>query len=388
MQHTLSPQSLLMAQTLVRMNTVSANSNLELIDFAQAHLAALGVKSRITYNAERTKANLFATLGEGKPAGVILSGHTDTVPWDGQAWSVDPLSAVVQNERLYGRGSADMKSYIAIALANAQRFLDGDAPFAVHFAFTYEEEIGCFGVRELIADMRDAGIKPLACIVGEPTSMVPAIAHKGVYRYKCCVRGKEAHSSLTPKSVNAIEMAARVIGKVRDMAEDFERSEPRYDGFDVPFSTASVGQFHGGIADNVVPRDAEFRYEFRDLPTADAKRMQSDVLAYAASIEPAMKKVAPDAGFKFETICEIPSFLGAAGDPVTLLAQRLASEDRTTLVAFGTEAGLFKNAGIPTVVCGPGSIEQAHQPDEFVSLEQLARCELFMERLATSHTIG
>ncbi|MDQ0071237.1 acetylornithine deacetylase [Variovorax boronicumulans] len=388
MPHTLSPQSLALAQSLVRMNTVSENSNLQLIDLAQSHLAALGVKSRITYNAERTKANLFATLGEGKPAGVIISGHTDTVPWDGQDWSVDPLSAVVQHERLYGRGSADMKSFIAIALSNAKRFLESDSPFAVHFAFSYEEEIGCFGVKELIADMRDAGIKPLACIVGEPTSMVPAIAHKGVYRYKCCVRGKEAHSSLTPKSVNAIEMAARVIGKVRDMAEDFERSEPRYEGFDVPFSTASVGQFHGGIADNVVPRDAEFRYEFRDLPTADAKRMQSDVLAYAAGLEPAMKKVAPDAGFKFETICEIPSFLGAASDPVTLLAQRLAGEDRTTLVAFGTEAGLFKNAGIPTVVCGPGSIEQAHQPDEFVSLEQLARCELFMERLATSHTIG
>ncbi|MGJ7572741.1 acetylornithine deacetylase [Variovorax sp. RB2P76] len=388
MLHTLSPQSLLLAQTLVRMNTVSANSNLQLIDFAQSHLAALGVKSRITYNAERTKANLFATLGEGKPAGVIVSGHTDTVPWDGQDWSVDPLSAVVQNERLYGRGSADMKSFIAIALANAHRFLESDSPFAVHFAFSYEEEIGCFGVKELIADMRDAGIKPLACIVGEPTSMVPAIAHKGVYRYKCCVRGKEAHSSLTPKSVNAIEMAARVIGKVRDMAEDFERSEPRYEGFDVPFSTASVGQFHGGIADNVVPRDAEFRYEFRDLPTADARRMQADVVAYAGGLEPSMKKVAQDAGFKFETICEIPSFLGSASDPITLLAQRLAGEDRTTLVAFGTEAGLFKNAGIPTVVCGPGSIEQAHQPDEFVSLEQLARCELFMERLATSPTIG
>jgi len=388
MPHTLSPQSLLMAQTLVRMNTISANSNLELIDFAQSHLAALGVKSRITYNAERTKANLFATLGEGKPAGVIVSGHTDTVPWDGQDWSVDPLSAVVRNERLYGRGSADMKSFIAIALSNAKRFLESDSPFAVHFAFSYEEEIGCFGVKELIADMREANIKPLACIVGEPTSMVPAIAHKGVYRYKCCVRGKEAHSSLTPKSVNAIEMAARVIGKVRDMAEGFERSEPRYEGFDVPFSTASVGQFHGGIADNVVPRDAEFRYEFRDLPTADAKRMQADVVAYAGSIEPAMKKVAPDAGFSFETICEIPSFLGSANDPVTLLAQRLASEDRTTLVAFGTEAGLFKNAGIPTVVCGPGSIEQAHQPDEYVSLEQLARCELFMERLASSSAIG
>ncbi|SDJ24456.1 acetylornithine deacetylase [Variovorax sp. OV700] len=388
MPHTLSPQSLALAQALVRMNTVSANSNLQLIDLAQSHLAALGVKSRITYNAERTKANLFATLGEGKPAGVIISGHTDTVPWDGQEWSVDPLSATVKDERLYGRGSADMKSFIAIALSNAGRFLESDSPFAVHFAFSYEEEIGCFGVKELIADMRDAGIKPVACIVGEPTSMVPAIAHKGVYRYRCCVRGKEAHSSLTPHSVNAIEMAARVVGKVRDMAEGFERSEPRYEGFDVPFSTASVGQFHGGIADNVVPRDAEFRYEFRDLPTADAKKMQDEVVSYAGSLEASMKKVAPDAGFRFETICEIPSFLGAAGDPVTQLAQRLSGEERTTLVAFGTEAGLFKNAGIPTVVCGPGSINQAHQPDEFVSLEQLGRCELFMERLASTPKIG
>jgi acetylornithine deacetylase len=388
MSLTLSPRSLELAQALVRMNTISANSNLQLIELAQSHLAALGVKSRITYNAERTKANLFATLGEGKPAGVIVSGHTDTVPWYGQDWSVDPLSATVRDGRLYGRGSADMKSFIAVALANAERFLASEAPFAVHFAFSYEEEIGCFGVKELIADMRDAGIKPLACIVGEPTSMVPAIAHKGVYRYRCCVRGKEAHSSLTPKSVNAIEMAARVIGKVRDMAEGFEREEPRYEGFDVPFSTASVGQFHGGIADNVVPRDAEFRYEFRDLPTADAKRMQQEVLAYAGSLEPAMKKVAPEAGFSFDTICEIPSFLGSANDAITKLAQRLSGEERTTLVAFGTEAGLFKNAGIPTVVCGPGSIEQAHQPDEYVSLEQLARCELFMHRLASSPAIG
>ena len=388
MSLTLSPRSLELAQALVRMNTISANSNLQLIELAQSHLAALGVKSRITYNAERTKANLFATLGEGKPAGVIVSGHTDTVPWYGQDWSVDPLSATVRDGRLYGRGSADMKSFIAVALANAERFLASEAPFAVHFAFSYEEEIGCFGVKELIADMRDAGIKPLACIVGEPTSMVPAIAHKGVYRYRCCVRGKEAHSSLTPKSVNAIEMAARVIGKVRDMAEGFEREEPRYEGFDVPFSTASVGQFHGGIADNVVPRDAEFRYEFRDLPTADAKRMQQEVLAYAGSLEPAMKKVAPEAGFSFDTICEIPSFLGSANDAITKLAQRLSGEERTTLVAFGTEAGLFKNAGIPTVVCVPGSIEQAHQPDEYVSLEQLARCELFMHRLASSPAIG
>ena len=401
MSHVLSTRSLELAQTLVRMNTVSTRSNLELIDFVRDHLAGLGVRSRLTYNADRSKANLFATLGAGKPAGVILSGHTDTVPWDGQDWSVDPLSAIVQDwppddadadsalaePRLYGRGSADMKSFIAVALANAERFIESESPFAVHFAFSYDEEVGCFGVRELIADMKDQGIKPLACIVGEPTMMTPAIAHKGVYRFRCCVRGKEAHSSLTPQSVNAIEMAACVIGKLRDMADGFEREERRYEGFDVPFSTASVGQFRGGIADNVVPRDAEFRYEFRNLPTSDVAQMQKEIIAFASRTEAAMKKVAPDAGFSFETICEVPSFLGAASDPVTRLAQRLANEPRTTLVGFGTEAGIFKNAGIPTVVCGPGSITQAHQPDEYVTLAQLARCEHFLRGLAATREI-
>jgi acetylornithine deacetylase len=384
----ISPYALELAQALVRMNTVSHNSNLELIHFIRDILAKLGVKSRLTYNAEKTKANLFATLGEGKPAGVILSGHTDTVPWDGQDWTMDPLSALVKDGNLYGRGSADMKAFIGIAVSHAEQFLNSDAPFALHFAFSYEEEIGCFGVKELIADLRDEGIKPLACIVGEPTSMVPAIAHKGVYRYKCCVRGKEAHSSLTPQSVNAIEMAARVVGRLRDMGEGFEKNEPRFEGFDVPFSTTSVGQFHGGIADNVVPRDAEFRYEFRDLPTANAAQMQAEVVAFAQSLEPRMKAIAPAAGFGFETICEIPSFLGNKDDPVTRLAQELSGEAGTTLVAFGTEAGLFKNAGISTVVCGPGSIQQAHQPDEYVSLDQLARCEAFMQGLARTRTLG
>ncbi|MBL0423863.1 acetylornithine deacetylase [Ramlibacter alkalitolerans] len=383
-----TPRALEFARTLVGFNTVSANSNLALIHCIRDELARLGVPSRLSWNAERTKANLFATLGEGKPAGLILSGHTDTVPWDGQDWSVDPLGGVVRDGRLYGRGSADMKGFIATAVAHAPLFLEADLPFAIHLAFSYDEEVGCFGVRELIADLREAGVAPLACIVGEPTSMVPAIAHKGVYRYRCCVRGKEAHSSLTPQSVNAIEMAARVVGRVRDMAEAFEREEPPYAGFDVPFSTASVGQFHGGIADNVVPRDAEFRYEFRDLPTADARGMQEQVVAYARSLEPAMRKVAPETGFRFETICEIPSFLGSADEPVTRLALRLAGEDRTTLVAFGTEAGLFKNAGIRTVVCGPGSIVQAHQPDEYVTLEQLLRCQAFMEGLAQVRSLG
>ncbi len=383
-----SPRTLELARTLVGFNTVSANSNLPLIHFIRDELSRLGVSSRLTFNADKTKANLFATLGEGKPAGLILSGHTDTVPWDGQEWASDPLDGAVRDARLFGRGAADMKSFIAIALAHAGDFLASQAPFALHFAFSYDEEVGCFGARELIADLRDAGVKPLACIIGEPTGMIPAIAHKGVYRYKCCVRGKDAHSSLTPQSVNAIEMAARVIGKLRDMAEGFQRDEPRYPGFDVPFSTASVGQFHGGIADNVVPRDAEFRYEFRDLPTADARTMQRELVAHARTLEPAMQRVAPEAGFRFETLCEVPSFLGSAQDRVTLLAQRLSGETRLTNVAFGTEAGLFKGAGIPTVVCGPGSIEQAHQADEYVSLDQLARCEAFMRGLAAAREVG
>jgi len=378
----ISERALALAQTLVRMDTVSRNSNLELIHFVRDELLRLGVVSRLTWNADKTKANLFATLGEGKPAGVILSGHTDTVPWDGQAWSLDPLSATVRDGRLYGRGSADMKAFIGIALAQAQHYLDSPAPFAIHLALSFDEEVGCLGVKELIADLRDAQIQPLACIVGEPTLMVPAIAHKGVYRYRCCVRGKEAHSSLTPRSVNAIEMAARLVGRLRDMAEGFERDEPRYTGFDVPYTTASVGQFHGGIADNVVPRDAEFRYEFRNLPTVDALALQSQVVAAARALEPGMQQVSPEAGFRFEPICEVPAFLGSADDAVTRLAQRLSGESGTTLVAFGTEAGLFKQAGIPTVVCGPGSIEQAHQPDEYVSLEQLGRCEQFLQGLA------
>ncbi len=392
----LSPASLALAQQLIHINTVSRNSNLPLIELAADHLRSLGVEVRLTFNTEKTKANLFATVGAGKPAGLILSGHTDTVPWDGQDWTLDPLGAAIKEakredgsteSRLYGRGSADMKGFIACALMQAKLYLESDLPYAIHYALSYDEEVGCFGVKELIADMKDAGIAPLACIVGEPTSMVPAIAHKGVYRWRCCVRGKEAHSSLTPHSVNAIEEAAKVVSFIRGMADDWRLNEPRYEGFDVPFSTASVGQFQGGIADNVVPRDAWFHYEFRDLPTADASLMQKQVVALAESAQFAMKKVAPEAGFRFEEICAVPSFLGSEAHAVTQLAKRLSGEGKSTLVAFGTEAGLFKQAGIDTVVCGPGSINQAHQPDEYVSLEQLARCEAFLQGLA-SHSLS
>jgi len=378
-----SARALELARSLVRMNTVSRESNLELIHFIRDELARHGVQSTLTFDDERRKANLFATVGEGKPAGVIVSGHTDTVPWDGQDWSFDPLGAELSDGRLYGRGSADMKGFIGLAVAQVPAFLAAELPFAVHLAFSYDEEVGCLGAPRLIADLRERGIAPLACIVGEPTGMLPALAHKGVYRWRCCVKGRAAHSSLTPQSVNAIEIGARVVGKLTDMSERWRDQGPVFEGFDVPYSTGSVCVIEGGIADNVVPEDCRFHYEFRDLPGADVAAMQAEVRAFAASLEPAMRAVAPEACIRFETICETPSFLARADDPAVLLARRLAEAQATTLVAFGTEAGLFQRAGIPTVVCGPGHIAQAHQADEYVTLAQLAESERFLLALTT-----
>ena len=280
-----------------------------------------------------------------------------------------------------------MKSFIGLAVAQVPAYLAADLPFAVHLAFSYDEETGAFGAQRLIADLRERGVKPLACIVGEPTGMVPALAHKGVYRWRCCVKGHAAHSSLTPKSVNAIEVGARVIGKLADMTAAW-RDGARYEGFDVPYTTGSVGVIEGGIADNIVPADCRFHYEFRNLPGTDALDMQREVLAYAASLEPAMRAVAPEAGIAFETICAVPSFLARDDDPAVKLARALVGTDETTLVAFGTEAGLFQKAGIATVVCGPGHIAQAHQADEYVALDQLAACERFLQGLMSTDPAG
>lgn len=372
------PDGLAWAQRLVRFNTVSHATNLPLIECIADHLRSLGVALRLTWDEKRRKANLFATLGVGKPGGLVLSGHTDTVPWDGQDWQTDPLAAEVRDGRLYGRGSADMKGWIGLVVAQTAAWLEADLPFALHYAFSYDEEVGGFGARHLIADLRDSGLAPRLCIVGEPTAMVPAIAHKGVHRWRCCVRGKAAHSSLTPQAVNAVEAAARLVAHIADIGDELRAKGPRLAGFDVPHSTTAVCVIEGGIADNVVPEDCRFHYEFRDLPGSDAAAMQRQVIARAAALEPAMKAVDPASGFRFESIAEMPAFQARPDEPAVRLAQALAGSGQTTLVAFGTEAGLFQRAGLSTVVCGPGSIAQAHQADEFVSLEQLARCEAFL----------
>ena len=375
-------ESLAWAQRLVRFNTVSDQSNLPLIECIADHLRSLGVPIRLTYDEQRRKANLFATLGQGKPGGIVLSGHTDTVPWDGQDWSADPLSATVRDGRLYGRGSADMKGYIGLVVAQTQAWLAADLPHALHYAFSYDEEVGGFGAMKLIADLKQAGIAPALCLIGEPTSMVPAIAHKGVHRWRCCVRGKAAHSSLTPMAVNSIEAAARVVAHIAAIGDELRDRGPRQAGFDVPYTTSAVCRIGGGIADNVVPEEAHFNYEFRDLPGSDVAALQRRVSDYAATLEPAMKAVEPNSGFSFEPFASMPAFQARPDEPAVRLAQRLAGTQQTTLVAFGTEAGLFQRAGLSTVVCGPGSINQAHQADEYVSLEQLARCEAFLQGLA------
>jgi len=385
-----SPSALALdwSQRLVRFNTVSRQSNLPLIECIADHLRDLRIPVRLTYDDDRRKANLFATLGTGKPGGVVLSGHTDTVPWDGQAWTLDPLSATVRDGRLYGRGSADMKGWIGLVVAQAQGWLEADLPHAIHVAFSYDEEVGGMGARVLIADLQEAGLAPAMCIVGEPTDMVPAIAHKGVHRWRCCVRGKAAHSSLTPQAVNAVEAAARVVAHIAAIGDDLRAREPRQAGFDVPWSTSAVCVFEGGVADNIVPEDCRFHYEFRDLPGADVQALQRQVTDYAATLEPAMRAVVAEAGFRFEPIASMPAFQAQPDEAAVSLAARLAGTAQTTLVAFGTEAGLFQRAGMSTVVCGPGSIGQAHQADEYVSLAQLARAENFLRGLGVPGVLG
>lgn len=377
-----SPDTLDWVRRLVQIPTVSSESNRLLIETIADHLRSLRVAIRLTFNDEQTKFNLFATVGDSKSPGVVLSGHTDTVPWAGQAWSRSPTGAdVVPSDgggRLYGRGSTDMKGFIAAVVAQTQAWQKADLPIPIHYAFSYDEEVGCFGVPRLLSDMGAAGLRPAVCIVGEPTGMIPAVAHKGAYRWRCCVKGKAVHSSQASSGVNAVEAAAQVISHIASLNGRWRATEASQGAFDVPNSTAAVCRMHGGVADNIVPEDSWFHYEFRLLPGVDADEAQRQVSDFAKSLELSMKAVSTESGFAFEPIIAVPSFQANPDDLAVQLSLQLAQTTQTSLVAFGTEAGLFQRAGMSTVVCGPGSIEQAHGADEYVTLEQLARCEQFL----------
>ena len=376
------PETLEMIQRLVGFDTTSRESNLGLIEWVRDWLQRLGVESRLTYDAERKKANLFATIAKGTRPGIVLSGHTDVVPVDGQPWETDPFTATLKDDRIYGRGACDMKSYIAAALATTPRFLAADLKAPVHFALSYDEEVGCLGVRGLIEDLARAGIRPGGCIVGEPTSMQPVIANKGFRSYRCSVRGKEMHSALAPYGVNAIEYGAKLVAHIRGLADRLRESEKRDDGFDVPFTTLQTGLIRGGTAPNIVPRECEFHFELRYLPGADPDALEREIKAYATDVlEPEMKRVDQEAGFTFFTKSDTPGVDTADSDRIAQLAHALARDRSTAKVAYAAEAGLFQRAGIPSIICGQGSIEQAHKPNEYVTLEQVARCETFMDGL-------
>jgi acetylornithine deacetylase len=383
-----SAAALAMIDRLIAMPTVSRDSNLGLIEFVRDHLAALGLQPHLVYDSARLKANLFCTLADDAPAaarrGIVLAGHTDTVPVDGQDWATDPFKAAHRDGRIHGRGTADMKGFIAIALAWAPRLLAAQSRLPVHLALTFDEETTFIGVRGLVADLAERGIRPAGCIIGEPTDMRAIVAHKGKRDYCCRVRGREAHSSLTPTAVNAIDYAAQIVGFIRALAAKMAREEKPDTRFEVPHSTLSTGVIRGGIATNVVPRDCEFSFEMRNIPATAHEAMTQPIMDYAQALLPEMRAVAPEADIRFEIGMDLPAFGIAPDAPVVKWAQELARTQHlgSGAVSFATEASVFAGIGIPTVVLGPGSIAQAHKPDEYISYEQVAACEQFFARLA------
>ncbi len=376
-----SPRALEILETLIAFDTVSRNSNLGLIEWVRDYLKRLGVASRLSYDASGAKANLLATLGDGTAGGLVLSGHTDVVPVDGQPWDTDPFRAVRREARVYGRGSADMKGFIACTLAAAPALLEAPLRRPVHLAWTYDEEVGCLGAPVLIRDLRAAGLAPAGCIVGEPTSMQVMIGHKGMRVYRCRVHGLEAHSSLAPAGVNAIEHAARLIARIREIALELRARGPRDESFSVPFATLSTGTIRGGTATNIVPRECEFQFDLRYLPGTRADDVFERVRRAAEEEQAEMRRAAPEAGVALELAEEAPDLNTAPDAAIARLAARLSGGGAPGRVPFATDGGHFHRAGVPTIVIGPGSIDQAHKPNEFIALEQLAQCERFLGRL-------
>jgi len=376
---------------LVSFNTVSKESNLGLIEWTRDYLKGFGIDCRLTYDADQKKANLFATVGDQTGAGLVLSGHTDVVPVTGQDWDTDPFVATLKDGKLFGRGTADMKGFIGVCLAKLPVLANLDLRTPVHFAFSYDEEVGCLGVRGLLHDLAKHGIAPAGCIVGEPTNMDVVIAHKGKRSYHCCVRGREAHSSMTPIGVNAIEFASDLIGYIRNAGERIRQSE-HHAGFDVPFSTVLTTAIKGGMSfhnTNTIPRDCEFVFEHRYLPGVDPEELINEIRHYSQStLLPQMRAVAPEADIAFNAKVGYPGLDQSDASAISQLAMQFAGQTGTRKVAFGTEAGLFQQAGIPSIICGPGSIRQAHKPNEFIALEQIAKCELFVDRLAQQLKTG
>lgn len=383
-----TPQELL--TRLVAFDTTSRLSNLDLIDWVADYLSGFGIESRLTYNDDKRKANLFARIGPEDQPAVVLSGHTDVVPVDGQAWDTNPFTLTERDGKLYARGSCDMKGFIACALALVPETVAlakaGKLLRPLGLAFSFDEEVGCLGVQTMIADLKASGIPISGCIVGEPTDMKPVIAHKGIAHYQCRVIGREAHSSLTPYGVNAIEYAARLIAHLRLLADTESAFGHRNALYDVPFTTLQTGLIKGGIAANIVPRDCEFVFECRWLPGDNPERFLQLLFDQVATLKTEMREVAPEADIVIEPLVFCPAFEALPDSEVMRAATHLCGCHEGSGVAYSTEAGFFLEAGIPAVVCGPGSIKQAHKPNEFIEISQLYECDAWLRKLLLTLT--
>jgi acetylornithine deacetylase len=378
-----SSDTIALLERLVAIDTTSRNSNLELIGFAREWLESLGATCALTPSPDGRKANLLATFGPADRPGVLLSGHTDVVPVDGQDWHTDPFVLTRIEDRYHARGACDMKGFIAAVLAAAPNFARVGLAEPIHIALTYDEEIGCLGVPVLIRAMREMAALPRLAIIGEPTGMQVAIGHKGARAFAASFRGREAHSSLAPLAVNAVEHAAELVSRLTRLGREFADHGPFDDDYDVGHATVHTGVFHGGTQVNIVPARCELEFEYRPLPGIDEDGPEHLVRDWIENeIEPAMQWRDPDCGIDLERRYAYPGLATPHDAEVTRITRALAGAAEPVKIAFGTEAGCYHtDLGIPSVVCGPGSIRQAHQRDEYVSAAQLACCDRFMHRL-------
>lgn len=378
----MTADSLQLLDRLVAFPTISSASNRDLIDFVVDFLVARGIEVQLVPNAEGTKANLFATIGPKGHGGILLSGHTDVVPTEGQAWSGDPFRLRRIDGRLIGRGACDMKGFIACALTAADRASRMPLATPLHLAFSYDEEIGCLGVRDLIEVMAKAPFRPRLAIVGEPTHMCIGTGHKGktTLRATCC--GREAHSAYAPQSLNAVHLAADFIGRIRARQSRLIREGSHDADYDVPYTTLHVGTISGGTTLNIVPNRCTLELEFRNLPMDDPAELLRGIETDAESVVAPLRDTFQEAAVTIEITNSNPGLSIDAHAPVVAFVQSLTERGTQLKLAFGTEAGLFHSTlGVPTLVCGPGSMEQGHKPDEWISDDQIAECDRFMGRL-------
>ena len=382
---------------LIAFDTVSRHSNLALIDDVKAYCEQLGLTVDLTFNDAKNKANLFVTVPAGKDAdeinhGLVLSGHTDVVPVDGQDWTSEPFTATIRGNKLYGRGACDMKGFIACALTLLPQAVKlsnaGQLLRPLHLALSFDEEVGCLGAPLLLADLKARGITPDHCIVGEPTNMAMVVAHKGIAVYRCRVHGKSAHSSLTAQGVNAISYASRLIGYVDELAQEISHRSDNDGLFDVPYSTLSVGTIQGGTATNIVPNLCEFTFDYRNLPHMTQDDILAPIAAKVAELSTQMQARAADTGIELLQEESVPAMTDSDSTELQALIIALTGDDTRHKVAYATEGGQFTNSGIPTIICGPGSIEQAHKADEYVALSEMVRCDEFLQKLLNSCAIS